>query len=339
MFRRVYLVVAVCLSVLFPCHSDATSKTLGEIRKELLGKEVIISGVKGTGLGNGEDVFLEWSIAEGDSQQGFKKRGHGFDFAPYRFKGSKGVVESIELANSFLQNKKKGISTDAFGDTVKDDASSDPYFDIVVKLPDGTFLIATGYYLTIMGANLELASNVAAVKEEIVKNLDSLIGQVILPVAYSKVYPPDADISNITDVLRGEFNTLHDVPNLTPLKITKAKYIDAENGVLLKVEFLGDRTGFIFSQLHNDERDRKSTLLQRATLGFLTKIPKALTDKEVKAIKKSDIFRGMSFDALEYSWGFAKKKNDWGSGGLQLIYSDNQIVYIRNKKVVDWQSL
>jgi hypothetical protein len=344
MYRRAYFYMVICLSFLFSFDAGALEeKTLGEIRKELLGKEVIITGVKAPKLDifQGIEVFLHWYLAERDSQQGFKKKKgtYGNLEAPYRLKGASGIVESIELAESFSQKRKRGTSTDVFGDTVKDDDTLNPYFDIVVKLQEGTLLITTGYYTTIMGEELELASNVDANKDEIQRNIDSLTGKIIFPVAYSKIFPPEADIKDITNTLSSSLNKLRDIPNLTPLKILKAKYLENENGVLLKVEFLGDKTGIIFSRFQNDMSGQKLLFLEKATSGFLTEIPKSLTAKEVKAIKEGAIFKGMSWLALYYSWGFPKNKNDWGTGGEQFIYGDNLFVYVKSGKVVDWQSL
>jgi hypothetical protein len=52
------------------------------------------------------------------------------------------------------------------------------------------------------------------------------------------------------------------------------------------------------------------------------------------------LFHGMSGDAVEYALGFAEQKNDWGTGGKQLVFfSGKLIVYLDSKdKVVDWQS-
>jgi hypothetical protein len=47
----------------------------------------------------------------------------------------------------------------------------------------------------------------------------------------------------------------------------------------------------------------------------------------------------MSLDALHYTIGFPDKENDWGRGGHQLIYGKKITVYVRDKRVVDWQSL
>jgi hypothetical protein len=134
---------------------------------------------------------------------------------------------------------------------------------------------------------------------------------------------------------------LNNVPNLTPLKKVNARYLEKENAILLKVEFLGSRIGVTLSDMKhlNYEWAEKMSFFEKATWPFLTAIPKDLSDTEIEAIKKGSIFRGMSLTALHYSWGYPKKENDWGNTGKQLIYTDTLIVYVRDKKVVDWQAL
>jgi hypothetical protein len=88
-----------------------------------------------------------------------------------------------------------------------------------------------------------------------------------------------------------------------------------------------------------DESFGQLPFLQKIAYSFLTSIPKTLSTAEVEAIKNGSIFRGMSLTALHYSWGYPQKENDWGSTGKQLIYTNTLFVYIRDKKIVDWQAL
>ncbi len=344
MYRHIFITMVFLLSLSLPFNGFALEeKTLGEIKKELLGKEVIISGFKTSRYVkfHKEDFFLEWRLAEGDTQTGFKEKEGDLDsrLVPYRLKGARGVVKAIEITKNYSREKKIGSTSDLFGDTIKDDDILNPYFKVVVKLQDGTFLIKNGYYVTIMLNDLELASSIDAIKEEASKNMTSLIGKTILPVAYSDIFAPDVDIADLTDTLRGNLKKLRDIPNLTPLKIVKAKYLENENGVLLKVEYLGGKMGIIFSRFLNEMFFENLSFFEHVTFNFLAEIPAFLTGKEIDAIKRKTIFIGMSIRALHYSWGFPKKENDWGKGGRQLIYANDQIVYVENDKVVDWQSL
>jgi len=319
--------------------------TLGKVRKELLQQKIVIYGDRHSGIGQTEEdkeFLFDWYLAKGDLQQGYEKRTEGNpigEYAPYELKGKRGIVRSIELADiPFFQKGNKGTSTDLFGDKVKDSDVIEPYINLVVELQDGTLLITTGFYNTLLGHQLELASTIDAIKSEMPQMIEAIIGKTIFPVAYSNLFSPDVDVKIITGP-QAQLFKLRGIPNLTPLKIIKAKYVEEENRLLLKVEFLGGKTGIIFSPIDFGSGSRKVSPLQRATLGFLTESPKDINAKEIKAIREGSIFTGMSLTALYYSWGFPKKKNNWGRAGEQLFYTDQLIVYIQNKKVVDWQSL
>jgi hypothetical protein len=337
--------VTLVLFVFCNLSEGAQEKTLGEIRRELIGREVVVGGIKSTGIGASlqQDVLLQWHIAEGDAATGYKKKQikHRDVFAPYELKGSRGTVISIELAENIFRNVKKGTSTDVFGEKIKDDTVANPYFDLVVRLKDGTLLITRSYYISMMGHLIQTSGNAEHQENEIKRNIDGIIGKTIYPVGYSTVYPQDIGIKEITDTLKANIYKLHDIPNLTPLKIVNAKYLEKERAVLLKVEFPPGRIGVILSDLTHmsDESSRKLPFLQKIAYSFLTSIPKEITRAEIEAIKNGSIIRGMSLTALHYSWGFPKKENDWGSTGKQLIYGDRLFVYVRDKKVVDWQAL
>jgi hypothetical protein len=286
---------------------------------------------------------LEWHIAEGDANVGYKKKQiRQLDvFASYELKGHSGIVVSIELAEDIFRNVKKGTSTDIFGEKIKDDTVANPYFDLVVRLKDGTFLITRNYYINMMGNLIQTVEKVDSKKNEIMRNIHTLIGKTIYPIGSSTIYPQDIEMKEITDTLKKDIYKLRDVPNLTPLKIVNAKYLESERAILLKVEFLQGRIGVILSPLAymSDESFGQLPFLQKVAYSFLTSIPKTLSTTEIEAIKQGSIFRGMSLTALHYSWGYPKKENDWGYTGKQLIYWDTVFVYIRDKKIVDWQAL
>jgi hypothetical protein len=325
--------------------AGAQEKTLGEIRRELMGKAVVIGGTKATGIGASlnREVLLNWYIAEGDENIGYKKKqSRNLDvFAPYELKGQSGVVISIELAEDTFRNVKRGTSTDIFGEKIKDDTVANPYFDIVVRLKDGVLVISRNYYINMKTGMLKTVEDTDRQKNQILKNIQILTGKTIYPVGYSAIYPQDININEITDTLKNDIYKLRDIPNLTPLKIVNAKYLENEHAVLLKVESHDGKIGVILTPLAymSDESFEHLPFLDKVAYSFLTSIPKDLTPSERDAIKKASIFRGMSLSALHYSWGYPKKENDWGSTGKQLIYTDKLFVYVKDKKVVDWQAL
>ena len=321
--------------------TQETKKTLGEVKKELLGKEVIITGVRD----HRENSLLLWFLADGASPKGYtRKKGEYRDLkAPYRFKGARGIVESIDL-NPLYRRNKGGKSTDVFGDPIEDNTLIDPDIDVVVRLKDDTLLMTSsvGVKCSQTRLILELASNIDAEKDEILKNIDTLIGKVIYPYAHSVILQIDTNVSDIPDFLFRFDNRLRDIPNFSPLTIVKAKYLEKEHAIFYKVEFLNGRAGIVFSEFWSDPMRKKRmenlTFLDRVIpYYFLSEIPKDLTEREIEAIKKGEIFRGMSQAALIYSWGKPKKENDYGKGGRQLVY-DNQYVYLDGGKIVDWQS-
>jgi hypothetical protein len=147
---------------------------------------------------------------------------------------------------------------------------------------------------------LELASIAGRERRAVEQGLDPLYGTVLYPVAYSALFPADADLLDMTDVRR--LRALRDVPNLTPLVIVKAKYVESEHAVLLKVEFGGGRSGLILSALRRS--DGRESLLDRVSSGFLTSLAGGLTDSEIDAIRSGVVVKGRSLMAVQYAWGF-----------------------------------
>ncbi len=180
----------------------AQDKTLGEIRRELLGKEVIVTGSKTSGIGGNrpQEVLIEWRMAAKDEQGSYKERkDEGLNaYAPYALKGQRGIVIAIELAESVLNRGKRGASLDILGEKVSDDAASKPYFDLVVRLRTGRLLMTRGNYVTI-GDRLRFVGDIDQQKNEITKNINMLIGRTIYKIGYSTVYPQDIVMDEATD--------------------------------------------------------------------------------------------------------------------------------------------
>jgi hypothetical protein len=207
-------IICVILILITLCGfcEGAQEKTLGEIRRELLGREVVIGGAKATGIGASlnQEVLLEWHITEGDANVGYKRKQiRQLDvFAPYELKGRKGVVVSIELAADTFRNIRKGTSTDIFGEKIKDDTVANPYFDLVVRLNDGMLLATRNYYTNMVGNLVQISEKVGRQKDEIMRNINTLVGKVIYPVGYSTIYPQDIEMKEITNILRRDIYKL-----------------------------------------------------------------------------------------------------------------------------------
>lgn len=155
-------------------------RTLGEIRAVLLGQDVIITGTKMPGIGGpyrGQDVLLSWHM--GKPAKDIDPSNH----APYSLHGTRGTIEAIELAASFLQRRPKK-EVDAFGEQLGEDAMEDPYLHVIVRLPDGKYMFTTGFYTTVVGeyGSLVLAAKADRVKSEILQQMEALVGRVIYSV-------------------------------------------------------------------------------------------------------------------------------------------------------------
>src|SRR5262249_4713426 len=152
------------------------------------------------------------------------------------------VVVDIRLADTPGLQRRSG-SKNVFGEDSTDDDVINPYFRIVVRMTDNALLTTTAYPATILD-DLELASSFYVQKRDIQQHLASLVGTVIYPVAYSVVFPPNADLTVLTDGSRAVHQQR--IPNLTPLTITKAAYVESEHAVVLKVQYDGSKSGIVF---------------------------------------------------------------------------------------------
>ena len=126
------------------------------------------------------------------------------------------------------------------------------------------------------------------------------------------------------------------------MTIVAAKYIDRYDLIIWKLQL--DSGRFVIGASRYRDEDVSANRNDNSFLGrsigtLLLNIPPNLTEREISAIRDRKIFRGMSRQAVIYSWGSASE-NDYGKGGKQLVYGDNQFVYLDNTgKVTDWQTI
>lgn len=321
-------VSSIALALLCLCNAVAYSadKSYAEIKKDLIGKDVYIKDGDGTRSGISR-TLSDWEYADGTKGIGI------FNHVPSSLAGARGTITSINIVPSSLEKDRP--KTDLFGNKISDDVVIDPDIKLVVTLSNGTALFTRGYYATIQ-TRISIIQDVERRKNIIANNTDSIIGKVIFPVGYSRVYPLDISVEEMKNDL-WHTKTLK-VSNLTPLTISDVKFLDIENIVILKVAFLEDKSGVIFSSFIENPSS-KSTILEQLAPDFLLNIPKGFTKLELAAIKKGEIIKGMSEKALYYSWGKPGQTNNWGNAGRQLIYWESVYVYLKDNKVVDWQEL
>jgi hypothetical protein len=240
--------------------------------------------------------------------------------------------------------KRQELRPNALGEIVAEENIVNPYFDIVVQFDDGNLAMYTSYPISTGASDdIDLASSASAIADQMSTELPRLIGKTVYAVGYSKLYQPDTSLEELTGIgSKGVLKQLwpSDVPLLEPLTVLAAKYIDA-TGVVLKVKLPNGKEALSFTNqiyyLDAGESEGRP-LIERVTGLLLLQIPKGLTQKEIDAIKRGTIFKGMSKDAVDYLLGFPDKENDWGRGGKQRIYSDRLFVYLdHDEKVEDWQ--
>ena len=348
----IFIIFSIIFFSIYPVFSaQQKEKTFGEIKKELLEKQVYVYGHKYKGSFPAGEFLMDWEIVQ---QSNDERRGHGYgkSYVPYSFKGSKGIVTAMQIKDTST-NMRKEVS--AFGDKIVDDEIVNPYLTIIVKLSDGMLISGNMFYSSSMEEKLKLAAKVDSERNEVDSNINAIVGKVIYAFAGAEIYPSQTDLGTMLDldILHRKRAVLDNHDLATPLKIIRAKYVESENVIVLELDLGNGNKGLTLIRGSRFDSEKKldpknywdNLVLKGGFLdkrlsgsGFTTVIPKFLTKKEIAAIKKRTIFIGMSVSALWLSWGYNYETNDWGIGGEQYIYGSTQYVYVKNGKVVDCQS-
>ncbi len=311
------------MSLVLPTCKAVAGTTFAEVKKTYLGKKVVMIGPQ------------VWHTAE---QQGDHFVESEFPFLPVSYSGQTATVVTVQLNGPRREGK-----TNALGEPINEDSVIEPRVDIVVRFDDGRYGMLTAYPATAR-ISLRFVEEQQALAELISKNQASIIGANLYACEYSHLYEPDSTLEEMTGnseiIKRLKFPR---APLLKPLKVTAAKYFAANEVVILKLQLPDGTDALAVSDMtvppHKDDAGHSGPL-DRVAGFFLTGIPKDFTPKEIQAIQKAEIFRGMDREAVECTLGFPKKENDWGRGGVQLVFSDTFIVYLNHgDRVEDWQSL
>jgi len=288
------------------------------------------------------DVYcLEWMEARQTSNGLYEEKSY-LPSLPIGYNGQTATVVSIQVAKSALEPSNVN-KTNAFGESVGEDAVDDPYMDIAVRFHDGKLAIVRGYPITLVPEKMELASLRQSMKNKIESSLPSVIGRNLYAVAFSKLYKPTAtveEISGSSEVLSRLSVT--EVPILEPLVITKAMYLSDANAVIFKLHLPNGKDAIAYtSSTYFGFDNPKAGFLTAISGTLLVSVPTDLTSSEIAAIKGTEVIRGMSRTAVEYSLGFPDKENDWGRGGKQMVYFGGKVLVYLNtlNKVEDWQDL
>ena len=348
--KRCFFVVVFISILIIPAVGQEKDWTLGQFRAKYLGQRVLIL--------HGHDIagsLAGWQPVlqnpDGSLRDDFK----GGAFISFKYKEQIPTIVAI-------QSRAKKTSNNIMGDPVNNDNEINPNVTIIFQFDDGRlakdfdYVSAFAGHYTMRGNEMcrplcnpdqdrwempiMLVSERDAHAPIIAQNLPNTIGRKVYAIHQSLVFG-----LNITpdEVLNqgGYGKTLEDVPLLTPMTIVGANYNPRYDFIAWKLR-LPDGREIISASRYRDDASSNvgndNSFLGRSIGSPLTAVPPNLTPREVEAIKGKKIVRGMSRRAVFYSWGVASE-NDYGRGGKQLVYGDNQFVYLDpDGKVTDWQS-
>lgn len=330
---RLVLIFFTCTLI---SSAAARDMSLAQIRGELINQEVVVLG-QSFSLTSG---LFDWHVVTGDVTTGYRHASRD-SYAPESIRGTRGIVVSIEQAGS-TSTRNAVAEKDAFGDEIGDSRILNPYINVVVRmLADNLLVRTTGYYPSMLGRTLHLASRADSIKKEVEHTLTQLMGKTLYNAGYTSLLDSTLSVRDLLDYNKRTYSRDRNTNNLTPLKVVDAKFLEAENAVVVKVELPDGDLKLLFGSLEHYETKLGyiPTRLQRLNISAEEKIPSRFSARELAAIKNKQIFRGMSQDALYWSWGYPKTSNDWGRGGKQHIYGDSQYVYVQGGTVTDWQTL
>ena len=346
------LTVVLISALIIPAFGQEKDWTLGQFRAKYLGQHVLIMhghDISGS-LGGWQPV-----LANGDGS--FRYDNHGGAFISFQYKDQTPKIIAIQNFDA-----KKSAQTNIMGDAVNDDAIVNASVIIMAQFDDGQlaqFLSSVsstvdqrvttgGNYCRPLcnsdqdrwGMELLPTSERDAHAAIITKNLPSTIGRKVYAIYQSLVFGLDITPEDVLN-LGGYGKRLDDVPLLTPMTIVGANYNPRYDFIAWKLR-LSDGREIISASRYRDDASSNvgndNSFLGRSIGSLLMAVPPNLTPREIEAIKGKKIFRGMSRRAVFYSWGVTEE-NDYGRGGKQLVYGDNQFVYLDlDGKVTDWQT-
>lgn len=288
-----------------PAKKGSTELSLRQFRQIFLNQRIVI--LKGDDIGS----LAGW--------QPMKRGRDGFEddlgfgaFIPYKYKDQTPKVIDIR-ENAVLEQPKEG-QKNALGETVTDNDIIDPDVKIIVQFDDGQLAKYSSIVSLIMDQqsyspdhwDMEfMLASVRDVHAEIMRqNLRSTIGQKLYAVHDSLLFPTDITPGDLLDLGKRETKKLDDVTLLSPMTIVAASYNDRYDFVAWKLRLSDGREIISAARYQDDLREagNSPSFLRRATGTLRLNVPPNLTAEEINAIRDKKIFRGMSHQALLYSW-------------------------------------
>jgi hypothetical protein len=185
------ILLLTCSILAFPqSASKERPKTLGAFKREFLNQDIIVNDVPFQ-----KDRCLEWNAARQKSDVTYEEK-DVLPNLPFSYKGQAATVVAVQLAKSLLAHDRVG-ETNAFGESVGEDAIDNPYMEVVVRFKEGTLAMIKGYTITLVPEKMELASKRQSVQDKLESMLPTVIGQKLYAVAFSKLFKPTATIEQI----------------------------------------------------------------------------------------------------------------------------------------------
>jgi hypothetical protein len=314
--------------------------TLASLRKKFVGQKVILQAAH------------SWKPAKKDPSERYV-----FDFsrdAEARMSARDRDASQTPTAVAIQLRKTDAELKNALGETPNEDALLDADVDVVLQYDDGTLVMRNESLTELVGESEEpwliplivplvIVADRDRHAEILEANLASVIGRTLYAIHGSPLLPLETTLPQILHFDAKSEEPLEDMPLLQSLTVVAAKYNSQYDFIVWKLR-LGDGREVMSVTKYRDEdaglANPDNSLLGRAASAFLTTIPPSFTPAEISAIRSRKIIRGMSRQALYYSWGFPPKAINSGRGDRELQYYESRTVYLdESGRVSRWLSL
>ena len=331
----------------------AREMTLREFRNIFLNQRILI--LKGQDVGGSLGGWQPVKMAKNGAFTDDYNKG-AFINLKYR--------EETPAPSSIRENTVTGMekategTANAFGETITDADIVNRSVEVIVHFDDGQLAKFTSIVSLIMDGSAHEAgpyntdhldmefmpvSTRDAHAEVVKQNLQGTIGQKVFAVHSTLLSGADISPTDLTDFSRRIERRVDDVPLLTPMTIVAAKYIDRYDLMLWKLQLDNGLSCHwrIEVSRRRCQRKRQRQLILGAkqwNIFFVNPIEPNGT-RDCRNQGQEDFPWYVSTSGLLILWG-ATTENDYGKGGKQLVYGDNQFVYLDNNgSVIDWQSV
>ncbi len=306
--------------LLADCAYSQDRTPLGEFRKAFLNQQIIVNQ-------NFSSVpmpfLLGWHFVKA------KKGTYVVDIAkevPISLVGQSGIIIAV-IAPSVVFEPPPQQTDDTYVQ----------YAEAVVKLDSGR-LVETSISTWSTGHDVTDAFTLASVleqhKQEAIALAHKLNGKSLYLTALTRIYDMGLTTAGIQTIKAGigysEAQIIH-FPLLSSLPVLETRYSEKLDLSLIILQLPnGQKAQYVLGCVVDELTVKKYACPA-------TSMPTFLTDDEIEAVRKGNVYVGMSEPALYMSVGFPEKTNESLVGSTQLVYH-GMYVYVRNKKVAEVQN-